>query len=166
MKISEKTYYSIFRAGVVIKALIALGELIAGVAVLFISPARISQFIYALGGVELAEDPGDFIWKIISGGLKDFSATSQWVWSFIFLSHGIVKMFLLGGLWERKLWAYPTSALIFTGFVFYQFYLLNVTTSVLMWLITVFDIVLIGLILHEYGIRKKQLDRSSIEFKD
>jgi uncharacterized membrane protein len=157
MKISEKTYHISFEIGIILKAVIALLELVVGTLVLFVSPERISQFIYTLGGVELREDPGDLIWRLIAGGLRDFSATSQGVWSFIFLSHGIVKIFLLGGLWKNKMWAYPVSAFFFTLFVFYQLYQLYITPSALLWLITAVDIVVIGLILHEYRRRKANL---------
>lgn len=161
MKIPEKTYYSLFRIGVVIKAAIALGELVVGTLVVFMSPERISNFIYAVAGVEFTEPQGGLIWKLVAGSLKDFTATSQAVWAFVFLSHGIVKMFLLGGLWKNKLWAYPTSALIFTGFVFYQLYELSVVPSILLWLITIFDIVLIWLIWHEYKVKRGLLPHNA-----
>lgn len=157
MRISERTYHISFQIGLIFKAAVAAAELILGVLVLFISPERISQFIYAFAGVELLEDPTDFFWNLISYGLKDFTATSQGVWAFILLSHAIVKIFLLAWLWKNKLWAYPVSAAIFAAFVFYQLYELSVMPSVLLWLITVVDIIVIALILHEYKRRKANL---------
>lgn len=150
MKISERTYHISFEIGLIIKALISLGELAAGSLVLFVSPERISQFIYAVAGVEFSESPRDFLWNLVAGGLKDFAATSQGVWAFILLSHAIVKIFLLGGLWKNEHWAYPWSAAIFTGFVFYQLYQISVMNSFLLWFITIVDVIVIALILHEY----------------
>lgn len=158
MKLSEKFYHRSFEVGLIIKGLIALGELIAGTLVLFVSPERISQFVYSLGGVEFLEDPHDIFWKLIGTGLKDFTATSQGVWAFILLSHAIVKIILLAGLWENKrLWYYPVSAIVFAGFVVYQLYQISLTPSILLWIITVVDLIVIALILHEYKRRKANL---------
>jgi uncharacterized membrane protein len=147
---SEKTYHYFFKGGVIIKALISLGEIIFGFVLYFLNQTVINTAINFFTGGELQETPRDFLWNLIFHILKDFSATPQLVWAFIFLSHGIVKIFLIGGLLREKLWAYPASAVIFAAFVIYQIYQLSISFSVFLWFITIFDIALIGLILREY----------------
>lgn len=155
-KVLEKNLHSLFKAGIFIKALVGLGEIIFGLAFYVLSPAIINSLINFFVE-ELREIPGDFLVNIFLRIFHDFSVTPQLVWGFIFLSHGIVKIFLLAGLFKNKFWAYPVSILIFTIFVFYQFYRLSIAPSVLLWFITIFNIIFIGLILHEYKHKKNQL---------
>ena len=99
---------------------------------------------------ELIEAPRDPFWHFVTQSLHGFSSTPQAVWAFIFLSHGIVKTLLAIGLLKNIRWIYPASAIVFALFVIYQCYQYIYAPSFLLIAITVFDIVLIGLILHEY----------------
>ena len=155
--LSEHFYHRIFRWGVVGKAIISAGEIAAGLLFIFVSYNTLRNWAFAIFGGELNEAPSDSLWNYFATEAHRFAATPQAVWAFIFLSHGIVKMFLVGGLWREKLWAYPTSAIIFAGFVAYQFYQMTYTPSLALWAITIFDIILIALILHEYRHRKRRL---------
>src|SRR3989344_6197519 len=124
---TERTYHSLFIAGLIAKAFISLGEIISGLALAFWSYDTLYSVVFTVFGGELMENPRDVVWEYVARGFQGFSDTPRSVWAFIFLSHGIVKIFLLTGLWHRKLWAYPASAIIFTIFVLYQFYQLNLT---------------------------------------
>lgn len=155
--LSEHLYHRIFRWGVVGKAIISAGEIAAGLLFVFVSYDTLSSWVFTVFGGELNETPRDHFWSYFSTQAHNFAATPQAVWAFIFLSHGIVKMLLVGGLWREKLWAYPTSAIIFACFVIYQFYQMTFTPSLALWAITIFDIILISLILHEYRHRKRRV---------
>ncbi len=154
--IPEKTYHSLFLAGIIVKALISLGELVAGLFFAFFSYSTLYRIAFALFGGELTESPRDLIWGYVARGVHDFSQTPQSVWAFVFLSHGIVKIFLLTGLWYNKLWAYPASAAVFTLFIIYQFYQLTLTPSLVLWFITLLDIAVVALIIHEYWHRRRR----------
>ncbi len=149
----EKTYYSLFRAGIIVKALISIGEIISGLAVAFLSYDTLRAIILPLFGDEFSETPRDFVWQFVANEMQRFSATPQSVWAFIFLSHGIVKIFLLTGLWLNKLWVYPVSIVVFILFIIYQFYQLTFTPSIVLWAITIVDIVVVFLVVHEYRYR-------------
>ncbi|MHB8174923.1 MAG: DUF2127 domain-containing protein, partial [Nitrospirota bacterium] len=69
--------------------------------------------------------------------------------------HGAVKLFLAAGLVRNKLWAYPASIAIFSGFALYQFYQLSLGYSLFLWIVTIVDILVVGLIVHEYRYVKK-----------
>src|SRR6266568_8488 len=114
---TEKSYHSFFRISVLLKAVFSFVEIIIGFALSFLSPEAIHGIIFSLFGRELTESPKDFFWEIISRGFAGFFSTPQSVLAFIFLSHGFVKLFLLGGLWRNKLWAYPASAAVFIFFI-------------------------------------------------
>ena len=72
------------------------------------------------------------------------------------LSHGVIKIFLVGGLWYRKLWAYPTAIVVFIAFVIYQVYRYAVSPSMFMIVLTILDLIVIGLTWHEYKFLKNR----------
>jgi len=153
--LSEKKYHELFRWGVIVKIVISCGEILFGVAFLFISYDAMRQLGVHLFGNELLEVPLDIWLRYAVLGFQNFAATSESFWSFLFISHGVVKLFLSWGLWRGKLWAFPTAAVIFAGFVVYQFYQLTYVNSIFLWLITIFDILLIVLVVHEYRRRTR-----------
>lgn len=134
--IRERTYHLFFEIGVIIKAAIAVAETLAGIFLLAANPATVNGAIL----------------RLIGGGF--LTPERQSFWAFIALSHGIVKLALVAGLLKHKLWSYPASAAVFTLLVAYQIYDLIFSASVLLALVTVFDIVVILLILHEYRRRR------------
>ena len=155
--ISEKTYYLYFRIGIILKGAIAVGELAIGCAFALFDYATLKQIAFALSGDELSESPRDLVWNYVVQALHGFTTTPQSIWAFIFLSHGIIKIFLIIALLRDKLWAYPASAVVFTLFIVYQCYQLSLTPSFILWIITILDIVVVGLIIHEYRRRREGL---------
>jgi len=134
-------------------------EIALGVALYLVSYEALRHVLFFLVGGEFAETPRDLFWEYLARSSRDFMAVPESFWAFLFVSHGVVKTFLSWGLWKGRLWAFPVSAAVFVGFVVYQLYQLTYLSSVFLWLITVFDIVLIVLILHEYKHRKRILTK-------
>jgi uncharacterized membrane protein len=149
-RISEKTYHSLYLAGIFAKALIALGEIVSGFIFAFFSYDALYRVAFWFFGSELSESPRDVVWVLIVRAFGGFTATPRAVWVFIFLSHGIVKLLLIAGLWRDKKWAYPASIVIFTLFIFYQLYQIALTPSVVLWAITLVDVAVVLLIAREY----------------
>jgi len=151
--ISEKTYDALFWIGVAIKGLISAGEIIAGTILCFWNYETLIKTASFFTGDELMENPRDLVWSIVTHGLNGFMNTPRPVWAFIFLSHGIIKSILIAGILKNIRWIYPASAVVFGLFALYQCYQFIYAPSALLVLITLFDVFLIALIMHEY--RKK-----------
>ena len=66
-------------------------------------------------------------------------------------------MALVVGLLREKLWAYPASLIVLTLFVLYQLYRFSYTHGLGLIVLTLFDIVVMGLIWHEYGLMRRHL---------
>src|SRR4029077_20105793 len=98
----------------------------------------------------------DFFWRILAHGFNGFWSTRQSFWAFLFLSHGIVKIFVLSGLLKQKMWSYPIAAAVFVGFIIYQIYQMSITPSFFLIVITILDVLLVVLILHEYRHKKSR----------
>lgn len=156
MKLSEANYRTLFKATVIIKGLIAVGEVILGFLFAFLSYEAIFRLAAAFTGDELMEHPTDLLWGFVVTGFQSLTSTPRSVWAFIFLSHGIVKLVLIVALLYNKEWAFPWSASIFTGFIAYQIWQMAFTPSWALALVTVLDAIVVALILHEYRLHKRR----------
>ncbi len=153
----EKEYRSLFEITIVLKGIIALGEVALGILLAFVSYDTLHNVAMAFFGGEFAETPRDFLFGYAVRGFHGFAATPQSVWVFIFLSHGIVKLALIAGLLRNKLWAYPWSASIFSFFIVYQIWQMILTPSFALLFVTALDIIVVLLVLHEYRYRLRRM---------
>jgi uncharacterized membrane protein len=154
---NERRSHAIFRFGVVIKAIQTAIELVLGFVLIFFNYHSLYQAALFLTGDELTETQTNPIWLAVIHFARGFAATPRAFWAFLFISHAAVKLFLIWGLLKEKLWSYPLSAGIFGLFILSQLQQTYYTPSLALWLVTIFDAVLIVLILHEYKEEKKSL---------
>ena len=157
--ITEKTIRRLFDASVVLKGLHAALELIGGVAVLLVSPAFVMKIATALTADELADDPNDLFSNYLMHAAGQFSVSFQHLAAIYLLGHGLVVGFLVIGLLRRQLWSYPVSVAILGLFIVYQSYQYILDHSWWVLGVTILDIVVILLTLHEYRYLKSSLGR-------
>lgn len=150
----EKYFRALFNAGIFVKAIDSVGEITLGLFLAF-NPQAINNFVIGLFGDELMEQPRDGIWGFLLHGWNGFSVADQHLWAFIFLAHGITKVFLVIGLMNNKLWTYPVAAFAFASFALYQIYHIINSPSLVLELLTLLDIFFVFLIIHEYRYRKR-----------
>jgi uncharacterized membrane protein len=79
--------------------------------------------------------------------------------SLFLLSHGIAKVVLVIALWMKELWAYPATILVFSAFSAYQIYRCSHTHSIALFILTIFDVVVIGLTWQQW--RQLNVSRSA-----
>jgi uncharacterized membrane protein len=79
------------------------------------------------------------------------------------LSHGAVKLVLVVALLRNKLWAYPLMIVTLAVFVCHQIYRFALSHSVLMILLTLFDVVVIFLTWLEYGQQRSPPCKNRVE---
>jgi uncharacterized membrane protein len=72
------------------------------------------------------------------------------------LSHGVIKVFLVGSLLRGRLWAYPTAIVFFAMFIVYQMYRYYLHPSIGMIILSILDLIVIVLTWLEY----RQLKRA------
>ncbi len=145
----EKTWRDLFDLGVVIKGIDGTLELIGGIALFFVSPSTINAIALFFIRGELSEDPKDLLANLFLHATQSVIQMQTFA-SILLIVHGAVKLFLVAALLRNKLWAYPASIAVFSGFVLYQFYQLSLANSLFLWVVTIVDILVIGLIAHEY----------------
>lgn len=148
-----------FLISVWLKGLDALIECVAGGALLMVSVNQIAGLAHFVTRGELIEDPHDFIATHLLAWANAISVSSKEFYAAYLLVHGIVKIALVIGLLRNQRWAYPASLAVLGVFVVYQLYRLSHTGSLGLAVLTVFDLIVIGLIWHEYRLVRQNRGR-------
>ncbi len=147
----EKYIHRIFVIFLILKGILALIEVIGGIVIFFIPQSAIIDYVQKVSACEFVTDhSGDSITNYFSRWAGEFSVSSLNFAVFYLLSHGLIKLWLIAGLLKNKLWYYPASMAIFSFFALYQFYRYTYTHSITLIFITILDILVLGLIWHEY----------------
>jgi uncharacterized membrane protein len=139
----EKRIHQIFVVSVSLKGLHALIEIAGGLALYLFSADAIARWLDEI-------DRHNWI-------ARHFPASEQHFYAFYLLSHGLVKAVVVVGLLREKLWAYPASIAVFGAFIAYQLYRYSYTHEAMLIALTVFDLFVIALAVHEYRLLRKHL---------
>ena len=139
----ERRIHQIFVVSVLFKGAHALIEIAGGLALYLFSSDTIGRWIDEV-------DPNEVI-------ARYFPMTEQHFFAFYLLSHGVVKSVLVWGLLKEKLWAYPASFVVFSLFIAYQLYRYSFTHEIALIALSIFDLFVIGLAVHEYRLLRKHL---------
>jgi uncharacterized membrane protein len=140
-----------FRVSLYLKGVDGLLEVAGGILLLLVSAQQINRFAHWLTQGELSQDPHDFIASHILNTAHHLTGASLIFGAAYLLSHGIVKIFLVGMVLRDKLWAYLALIAVTALFVVYQVYRLIVDKfSVSLFLLTLFDLLIIYLTEKEY----------------
>ena len=159
--ITEKRISKIFTLSLWLKGLNAFSEIIGGIAVLLVNKAYIIVLVLNLTQNELSDDPHDIVANFIVNSVANYSISSQTFFSIYLLIHGILKIFVIIGLLMNKMWAYPTSIVVFSGFIAYQIYRYSFTHSAWLLALTIFDIFIVYLVIHEYRLIRRKLRKEA-----
>ncbi len=154
---NERRIHQIFEISVLLKGAHALIECIGGIALAFVSTSVVTRLVNALTQEELIEDPNDFVAGHLLTLAQNFNVNTQRFYAFYLLSHGVIKVFLVIGLLRNKLWAYPVSLVVLGLFIVYQLYRFSYTHGFGLIVLTVFDVIVMGLIWHEYRLVRRHL---------
>src|SRR6266851_8280519 len=154
---NERRIHQAFEIGVLLKGAHALIECFGGLALYLVSTDTIVAWVNTMTQEELNENPNDFIATYLSNLVQDFSVSNKRFYAFYLLSHGLIKIFLVIGLLRNKLWAYPVSLVVLCLFIVYQLYRFSYTHGVGLIVLTVFDVIVMGLIWHEYRLVRRDL---------
>lgn len=156
---SVKIEHYAFRISILFKVFDSLIEFLIGIVLLFISASGIYNFFTRLFSSELAVDPHDFIATHVIAWISAISPDVKIFIAIYFLSHSIIKLGLLVGLWYEKIKLYPIAIGIFVLFIAYQVYKYIIQPSGWLIYLTVLDLIFIGLAILEYRHLKEHLIR-------
>jgi len=138
--VREKNIHRLFVVSVAAKGLHALIEIAGGLALYLLSSEAIADWIR----------PHEW-------AASHFKPEEQHFYAFYLLSHGLVKSVVVYGLLREKLWAYPASFVVFSLFIAYQLYRYSFTHDIALIALSIFDLFVIALAVHEYRLLRKHL---------
>lgn len=140
-----------FRVLIILKGLDGVLEVIGGILLLIVKPEQIAGLAQFLTQHELSEDPHDLIANLVLHGAHSLSDAHATLFGALYLlSHGLAKVVLVGALLRNKLWAYPWLIGFLGVFIVYQVYRLFVDFTLGLFLLTLFDTVIVWLTVREY----------------
>ncbi len=153
----EKNIRWVFVAGIMLKGLNALLEIVPGT--LFLFTGAVGNIIITLTRGELIEDPTDFVATHLRSLVPYVDAHAQAFAALYFLVHGLVKIILVWALFKNKIWAYPAALAVLVVFLAYQLLTFAETQSVTLGFISIFDVFFLWLVWHEYRYLKYKTGR-------
>ena len=139
----ERRIHQLFVASVVAKGVHALIEIVGGLALYLFSSDTIGRWVDHI-------DPHEWLAGHLDLGQQGFFA-------FYLLSHGILKAVIVIALLREKLWAYPAAIAVFGLFIAYQLYRYSWTHDLALIALSIFDLFVIALTIHEYRLLRKHL---------
>jgi uncharacterized membrane protein len=148
--IAGRRLHAAFEVSLLLKGAFAAAEVAAGLITFFIRPGSLLHLAMAFTRAELTEDPRDFVALHLLRAAQDFSGGTQHFVAFYLLTHGVIKLWLITGLWQGRRAYYPAGMGVFGLFILYQGYRYTLTGSPLLLFITVLDGVMIWLAWAEY----------------
>jgi len=151
----QKIQHDSFRAGITLKGIDGILEIIGGTLLWFIKPSTMSEPLRFLLQHELSRDPHDFIAAHLLHVTEHLANENRKFAVLFLLSHGLVKIIIVVALWLDQLWAYPLGIFVFSAFGVYQIYRWTHTHSLFLALLTVFDAVVIYLTWSEFLVQKR-----------
>ena len=143
----EVRLHKAFEIGVLLKGANAFVELALGALLLFVD---VRDIVNALVQNELVEDPTDFLATHLAPLAAKLPANAELYSALYLLSHGVIKGFLVWGLLKEKFWAFPASLAVLSLFVLYQVIKIVENYSTALVLLTLFDLVVMWLVYHEW----------------
>lgn len=146
----EKQTSFAYHLGLWIKATQASLEIVAGILFYIINTNKLTTFILTAAHGEIAESPHGMLPNLLIKSVDQFSAAGKYFIAFYLLSHGVVKLFIIVGLFLKKPWAYPVSVVGFSALIFYQTYHFLINHSMALLLFTIMDLIILGLIIYEH----------------
>ncbi len=146
-----------FWIGIIFKTVNAVLEVAGGIVLLSISRQSIVNLVYTIFQHELIQDPNDMLANFLLREAEDLSAGMKLFAIIYLLTHGLIKLVLVGAIWQSRLWAYPLAGVVFSLFVIYQMYRFVNTYSIVMLLLTIIDLIIIALLFPEYDRVKEEI---------
>ena len=133
-----------------VKAMDGLLEIAGAIMLLMIDIGNLPGYIGIIFRGELIEDPHDLIANWLIDAISKVDVSVQFAGFLYLVSHGLVKLFLVGSLLKKKYWAYPLSEIVLFLFVVYQTYLFTKNGSTVILFLNAVDLALMVLIWIEY----------------
>ena len=152
----EKILHRSFQIGVFLKGIDGILETVGGAVFLILGKGTIAHIVFTLTQHELLEDPDDLIANSLRHTFAHLSSGNKIFVGAYLLGHGIIKLFLVVGLWRNKLWVFPIAMVVLIGFIGYQVFRIFDHFSVGLVVLSCIDALIVFLVWHEFRSQRKR----------
>ncbi len=143
-----------FEIALILKGIDGVLEIVGGLVLLVVSKETLEGWVQALTFHELSEDPHDFLFTRLVAGSHSLTGSGATFAALYLLTHGVVKVVLVVAVLRDYLWAYPWMIGFLLVFIAYQLYRFALHPTWGMALLTVVDVLIVGLTWREWGRRR------------
>jgi len=142
---NETRVHRAFEATLLLKGLHALVELAGGFMLYGFGTGAIVQWLYGAGALR-----SDWLTNRLADVARGLSLEPGHFYAFYFLSHGLVNLALVIGLWRQRTWAYPATFAVLSAFIAYQLHRYVTTPDVGLLLLSALDLLVMALAWQDY----------------
>jgi uncharacterized membrane protein len=146
-----------FQAGITLKGIDGLLEIIAAILFVTATPTRLNSILNFLTFHALSRNPNAFVASHLLHASQSIVQNAHYFIFFYLLSRGISKVFLVVALWCNRLWAYPALIILLACFIVYQLYRMTFAPSLLLVFFSCLDATVIVLTWAEYRQQKSKI---------
>jgi uncharacterized membrane protein len=148
----EKHIHGLFKAGVTLKGLHGLLELVTGVVTLALGPVAVSDLFFAIAQREwIGGGRIPLVNFLVWLAEQSLRGGQQFVGIYL-VAVGLINIVLVIGLLASALWSYPTALAAIALLMAYQLFRYTHTHALALILLTLFDAVVWLLVLREYRV--------------
>ena len=158
----EKNLHRAFELSLLLKGVFALTEIVSGLLAYFVSQRFLLEIINTLIARELIEDPRDLVASYLLHAAQHMSISAQHFAAIYLLGHGVIKLWLIIGLFRKKLWYYPVAMIVFGLFIAYQSYRFSLTNSLWLLIFTMLDLVVMILTWYEFKFLRRTVSKEPL----
>lgn len=146
----EKDILWLFDLTLILKAVNGAFEMLGAAIILAVPPALVLRIVEFLTGGELTQDPDDPIIGTIRDAAQSFAVHTHYFLALYLFLHGVVKVFLVIGIFKGKRLAYPLLVIALLVFGSYEAYRGFLRHETLLQFLAAFDLLVLVLTIHEY----------------
>jgi uncharacterized membrane protein len=160
-KLKNLILHDLFEAGVLIKAINSIWEILGGIFLLTMLRSWLTRIFIVFSQSQLLGDHDDLLFRAVNEQAHHLANVHTRTFVGIYLLfHGLMNAFLAYNLYRNRLWAYPVMIGFISIFFVYQVYRLYHTHSAILLLVSAFDLAFIYLTWHEYVYQKVRAQRA------
>jgi uncharacterized membrane protein len=154
--LSRATFKRIFDVTLVIKGIAAVIDLVAATVIFTTGNEIVVRFFAKITTFATHFEGDGFASKILNYQAHALTTTDVWLITGYFAIHGIINIVIVEGIWFRRQWAYSRAMRILLFFFVYQSIRLFFVFSYWLFVITLYDLVVMLLLYNEYRYAEKE----------
>ncbi len=143
-----------------VKAADGVLQLLAGLALLFVKPSQIGSRLGFFTERSFDSDTDDVIFRGISHYLSHLNGGNLKFAAIYLIADAVIKLILINEIFHKRYWAYIGLIVVLSALAIFQTYKIIYTHSVVLTVLTLFDLLVIYLSAKEYNRHQRSIEKT------